>query len=80
MNLKEIDEAIEVLKVCQYCWADQVANDGQVIADYDAIKQAIDCLKEYKKSKKKTQIDKNIGFNEIFDIDKNFNLLIEQVR
>lgn len=55
MKLKEIDEAIEVLKVCQYCWADQVANDGQVIADYDAIKQAIACLKEYKEAEEKVQ-------------------------
>lgn len=48
MTVKEIENAIEVLKSIQYIWADQIPNDGQKIADYDAIEQTIKCLEEYK--------------------------------
>ena len=50
MTKQEIKKAIEVLKTVQYVWADQVVNDGQVIADYDAIEQSIKCLEEYKET------------------------------
>ena len=45
-----MDEVIEVLKECQYCWADQVPNDGEKISDYDAISQTIKCLLDYQHS------------------------------
>lgn len=47
MTKKEIKNAIEVLQNVQYIWADQVPNEGQMIADYDAITQTIKCLEEY---------------------------------
>lgn len=52
MTIKEIDNAIEVLKVCQYCWANNCTYDNEIISDYDAITQAIKCLKEYKEAQK----------------------------
>lgn len=50
MKISDIENAINVLKICQYCWADQIVNDGDKIADYDAISQSIRCLNEYKKN------------------------------
>lgn len=47
MNASEIEKAIEVLKSCQYCWADQIADDGQKISDYKAIEQSIKCLESW---------------------------------
>lgn len=52
MTVEDIEKAIEVLNLCQAVWADMVANDGEVISDYDAIKQSIRCLEEYKEIKK----------------------------
>lgn len=51
--IKRIDNAISILKCCQYCWADQVAGEDEVISDYDAITQVIECLKEHKDSEER---------------------------
>ncbi len=54
-EIKDIDSTIQILKIVQYCWADQIPNEGQKIADYDAISQSIKCLEEYKESKEKIE-------------------------
>lgn len=51
MTVADIDNAIEVLEVCQGAWSNTIEYDGQVISDYEAIEQAIKCLKEYKEAK-----------------------------
>lgn len=48
--IKEIDNAVEILKLCKMSWANQVENDGEPIADSDAIVQVIRCLEEWKES------------------------------
>lgn len=50
-HIKEIDKAISILECCQYCWADQVIWGDEIISDYDAITQVIECLKGYKDSR-----------------------------
>lgn len=57
MKIEEIDKAIEVLKVCQYCWANQVIWGNEIITDYDAISQSIRCLEEFKISEEKIHGD-----------------------
>lgn len=47
MNGDEIREIINALKICQYAWADQVADEGQTISDYEAYGQVIKSLEEY---------------------------------
>lgn len=44
---EEVKIALDVLETVKNCWADQIANDGQKISDYDAICQALECVKDY---------------------------------
>ena len=46
----DLKNTIQILKIVQNCWADQVPNDGEKISDADAIKQSIRCLEEYLES------------------------------
>ena len=73
MTVEEIEKAIEVLNVCKVAFADMVANDGEVISDYDAITQVIRALKEYKDSKKKIKLMdsfERVAIQQFQNIDK----------
>lgn len=55
MTIKEIEQAVHVLKVCQYVWADNVKRDGFKISDYDAIDQVLKVLNGYRMSTMKLE-------------------------
>lgn len=46
----DINNTIRILKIVQYCWADQIPYENQKISDCEAITQVIKCLEEYKES------------------------------
>lgn len=54
-EIVNIKNAIQILKIIQNCWADQIPNEGEKISDADAIKQSIRCLEEYLESNERVK-------------------------